>query len=72
MQHTSALLCIVSYVAGVTYDRSAISTWLRAHDASPVTRQPLPNKMLTPNVALRSAILHEIGYGGQMGGPGGA
>ncbi|PNH06439.1 hypothetical protein TSOC_007210 [Tetrabaena socialis] len=52
---------------GITYNRSAITEWLRQHDASPVTRQPLASKALQPNVALRNAILQELGYGA---GPG--
>lgn len=48
--------------AGITYNRPAIADWLRQHDASPVTRQPLANKMLTPNVALRNAIMSELGF----------
>ncbi|KXZ54121.1 hypothetical protein GPECTOR_5g222 [Gonium pectorale] len=47
---------------GITYNRPAIAEWLRQHDASPVTRQPLANKMLTPNVALRNAIINELGF----------
>ena len=42
---------------GYTYDRSAITTWLRTHDSSPMTNARLPHKELTPNHALRSSIM---------------
>ncbi|MEW5298152.1 MAG: hypothetical protein WDW36_001305 [Sanguina aurantia] len=34
--------------------------WLRDHDTSPVTNQPLANKALTFNPALQSQILAEL------------
>lgn len=42
---------------GYTYESSAISQWLQAHTTSPMTNDPLPNTHLTPNHALRSAIM---------------
>ena len=42
---------------GYTYDRPAIEQWLQQHDTSPMTNQALPSKGLTPNHALRSAIM---------------
>ena len=41
---------------GITYDKPAISDWLRTHDLSPITRQTLANKFLTPNYRLRATI----------------
>lgn len=41
---------------GFTYEREAIVAWLDRHDVSPVTKQRLQHKMLTPNHVLRSAI----------------
>merc|ERR1719343_1263956 len=34
---------------GHTYDRHAITEWLRTHDTSPTTNMRLPNKNLIPN-----------------------
>ncbi|XP_010548832.1 PREDICTED: U-box domain-containing protein 52-like [Tarenaya hassleriana] len=42
---------------GYTYDRQAIEEWLRDHDASPVTKLPLPSKNLLPNYTLHAAIV---------------
>jgi hypothetical protein len=44
---------------GNTYERRAITEWLRHKRNSPVSRQPLNEKMLIPNNALRETI-HEI------------
>ncbi|KAG8367202.1 hypothetical protein BUALT_Bualt16G0048100 [Buddleja alternifolia] len=41
---------------GFTYEHDAIKAWLDRHNVSPVTKQKLPNKVLTPNHMLRSAI----------------
>lgn len=41
---------------GHSYERKAITAWLRAHDTSPTTNLPLPHKLLVDNHALRSAI----------------
>ena len=39
-----------------TYERSAITQWLAASDASPVTGQPLASRDVVPNHALRGII----------------
>jgi hypothetical protein len=44
---------------GNTYERRAIMEWLRRKHSSPVSRQPLNEKMLIPNNALRETI-HEF------------
>jgi hypothetical protein len=44
---------------GNTYERRAIVEWLRHKRNSPVSRQPLNDKMLIPNNALRETI-HEF------------
>jgi hypothetical protein len=44
---------------GNTYERRAIMEWLRHKGNSPVSRQPLNDKMLIPNNALRETI-HEL------------
>jgi hypothetical protein len=44
---------------GNTYERRAIMEWLRRKRNSPVSRQPLNDKMLIPNNALRETI-HEF------------
>ncbi|KAG2431032.1 hypothetical protein HYH02_013464 [Chlamydomonas schloesseri] len=38
---------------GNTYERSAIESWLRDHDTSPMTNGVLPHKNLTPNNLIR-------------------
>jgi len=45
---------------GHTYEKSAIETWLRDHQSSPLTGLRLPNKDLTPNLLMRS-LLREFG-----------
>ncbi|KAK6151974.1 hypothetical protein DH2020_014609 [Rehmannia glutinosa] len=46
------------YIAadGFTYEHDAIKAWLDRHNVSPVTKQKLQHKMLTPNHMLHSAI----------------
>ena len=46
----------VSTADGQTYDRAAIERWLERNDTSPATGATLPDKRLTPNIALRQAI----------------
>ncbi|KZV21602.1 U-box domain-containing protein 34 [Dorcoceras hygrometricum] len=41
---------------GFTYEYEAIKAWLERHDVSPVTKQILQHKMLTPNHVILSAI----------------
>ncbi|KAK4368630.1 hypothetical protein RND71_012422 [Anisodus tanguticus] len=41
---------------GFTYEHRAIKTWVDRHNVSPVTKQRLQHKMLTPNHTLRLAI----------------
>jgi hypothetical protein len=42
---------------GNTYERAAITQWLATHDTSPMTNARMTHKELTPNLAVRSAIL---------------
>ena len=42
---------------GQSYERAAIARWLANHESSPATGARLPNRELTPNVALRKAII---------------
>ena len=44
---------------GITYERSAITEWLKTHNTSPKTNQVLPNKTLIPNLTLK-AVTDEI------------
>ena len=46
----------VSTVDGFTYERAAITEWLRTKDTSPVTGTTLESKTLIPNLSLRSMI----------------
>lgn len=46
---------------GNTYERSAISEWLQRKKNSPVSRQPLSESMLIPNLALRETIHEAMG-----------
>ncbi|KAL8119994.1 hypothetical protein AgCh_017213 [Apium graveolens] len=41
---------------GYTYEHKAIQMWVDRHNVSPVTKQRLQHKMLTPNHTLHSAI----------------
>lgn len=42
---------------GYTYERMAIEAWLEKKNTSPKTNSPFPNKNLTPNYTLLSAIM---------------
>lgn len=42
---------------GETYERAAITTWLKENNTSPKTNEILEHKSLTPNRALKSQIL---------------
>jgi hypothetical protein len=46
----------VSTLDGFTYEREAITEWLRTKDTSPVTGTTLESKTLIPNLSLRSMI----------------
>ena len=37
---------------GHTYERAAIEAWLKSHQTSPMTREPLAHKNLVPNVGM--------------------
>jgi len=41
---------------GRTYERSAITEWLRTHSTSPITRETMHQQSLMPNYALKSMI----------------
>ncbi|CAF3674323.1 unnamed protein product [Rotaria sp. Silwood1] len=41
---------------GFTYERSAITTWLKNNDRSPMTNQKLPNKDLSSNTVVKQII----------------
>ena len=47
----------VCTVDGHTYERGAITTWLKYHNTSPLTNLPLCTKILNPNHHLRSFIM---------------
>ena len=44
---------------GFTYERTAITKWLRTKDTSPSTGAMLESKTLIPNILARSIILHQ-------------
>ena len=46
----------VSTADGFTYERAAITEWLRTKDTSPKTGATLESKALIPNYSLRSLI----------------
>ena len=46
----------VSTLDGFTYERAAITAWLRTKDTSPKTGAKLESTMLFPNLSLRSMI----------------
>ena len=41
---------------GNTYDKDAISEWLKTNDTSQKTKEKLPNKNLTPNNNMKTEI----------------
>ena len=41
---------------GNTYDKEAISEWLKTNDTSQKTKEQLPNKNLTPNNTMKTEI----------------
>ena len=41
---------------GHTYNRFDIENWLKQHNTSPLTNEPLEHKMLIPNIAMRKQI----------------
>ena len=41
---------------GFSYERSAIEAWLRSHNTSPKTNEPLVHKNLIPNLTLKALI----------------
>ena len=41
---------------GYSYERSAITAWLKERSSSPMTNEPLAALVLVPNHALRSLI----------------
>ena len=47
---------VILGTTGHTFERSAITLWLGEHQTDPLTNQPLANRILTPNFALRDAI----------------
>jgi len=46
----------VSTLDGFTYERTAITEWLRTKDTSPSTGATLESKTVIPNLSLRSMI----------------
>ena len=41
---------------GHTYERTAITEWLKRQHTSPVTQVPLPHPRLVPNLLIKGAI----------------
>jgi hypothetical protein len=54
---------------GVTYQRDAITDWMRLRDVSPVTGRPLGSSALQPDFQLRAAIASEVAKVQPSGGP---
>ena len=50
----------VSLADGHTYERQAITNWLRTHNKSPKTGAVLPDTRVTPNHVLRSVIQEDM------------
>lgn len=42
---------------GHTYNRTDIENWFKQHNTSPLTNEPLEDKVLRPNIAIRKAIV---------------
>ena len=51
---------------GVSYERAAVEQWLQQHNTSPVTRAPLQQGDLVPNLALRNSIELFLSGGGPL------
>jgi hypothetical protein len=63
MQVPEELLCPITLVPmtdpvigsdGRTYERSAITAWLKDHKTSPITREPMSPSSLKPNYAVKA------------------
>ena len=50
----------VTTADGQTYERREIFRWLLDHNTSPLTGAALPNKALTPAIALRQLIANFV------------
>ena len=48
----------VSTLDGFTYERAAITEWLRTNDTSQFTGAKLESKMLIPNLTVRCLLQH--------------
>ena len=48
----------VSTLDGFTYERTAITEWLRTNDTSPSTGAKLESKRLIPNITVRCLLQH--------------
>ena len=59
----------VTTVDGFTYEREAITEWLRTNDTSPFTGATLESKALIPNLSLRSMIRSFVEACGRAGTP---
>ena len=59
----------VTTVDGFTYEREAITEWLRTNDTSPFTGATLESKALIPNLSLRSMIRSFVEACGRAGAP---
>ena len=46
---------------GNTFEREAVVAWLQKNKTSPISREPLNESMLVPNIALREMINHYMG-----------
>ena len=46
----------VMVVDGTTFERCAIDLWLKTHAINPITKQPLDNTMVIPNLALKKLV----------------
>lgn len=45
---------------GYTYERYAIEDWFDKFSTSPMTNMPIPSKVLTPNLSLKSIITNHL------------
>ena len=50
----------VSTADGFSYERTAITEWLRTKDTSPFTGATLESKLLFPNYSLRNVIRSSV------------
>ena len=58
---------IQNVLAGHTYEREAIEAWMKHNRFSPVTKKPLPDRRVIPNLLVKQATTIFWGNGRHAG-----